>query len=400
MPATSQAGGVSGSDTADEQAPCPRPGAGAVARPRLTQRLEAASRAALTVLSAPAGFGKTTLLTEWLATLAGRARRPSPGCRWTPATTTPPLFWTYVVAAMRTAVRRRRRGAPCSCSRRRRPPTEAALAALLNDLGGLTGRTCCWCSTTTTSSRRPTMHDGMAFLLEHLPPQLHVVLATRADPPLPLARLRARGELVEVRAADLRFTVEEAAAYLNGPMGLRADDGRRRGAGRAHRGVDRRPAAGRAVDAGPRRRRARSSPGSPATTATSWTTSARRSWRASPPTCATSCCGRRPRAAHRPAVRRGHRTGRRQGDAGGARARQPVPRPARRPAAVVPLPPPVRRRPARPPARRAPRRGAPSCTGGPAPGSRPTATRRRRSATPWPAGTPTGPPTSWSSPCR
>ena len=63
----------------------------------------------------------------------------------------------------------------------------------------------------------------MAFLLEHLPPQLHLVLATRADPPLPLARLRARGELVEVRAADLRFTAEEAAAYLNESMGLDAD---------------------------------------------------------------------------------------------------------------------------------------------------------------------------------
>ena len=60
----------------------------------------------------------------------------------------------------------------------------------------------------------------MAFLLEHLPPQIHLVITTRADPPLPLARLRARGELVEIRAADLRFTPEEAAAYLNEVMGL------------------------------------------------------------------------------------------------------------------------------------------------------------------------------------
>ena len=64
------------------------------------------------------------------------------------------------------------------------------------------------------------VHDGMAFLLEHLPPQLHLVIASRADPPLPLARLRARGELVEIRAADLRFTPDEAAAYLNEVMGL------------------------------------------------------------------------------------------------------------------------------------------------------------------------------------
>ena len=72
----------------------------------------------------------------------------------------------------------------------------------------------------------PEVHDGMAFLLEHQPPQLHLVLATRVDPPLPLAQLRARGQLVEVRAADLRFTADEAAAYLNGSMGLglSADD--------------------------------------------------------------------------------------------------------------------------------------------------------------------------------
>ncbi len=65
------------------------------------------------------------------------------------------------------------------------------------------------------------VHDGMAFLLDHLPPRLHVVIAGRIDPALPLARLRARGELAEIRAAELRFTADEAAAYLNGTMGLR-----------------------------------------------------------------------------------------------------------------------------------------------------------------------------------
>jgi len=64
------------------------------------------------------------------------------------------------------------------------------------------------------------VQDGMAFLLDHLPPQLHVVIAGRADPALPLARLRGRGELVEIRAAELRFTPDEAAAYLNEMMGL------------------------------------------------------------------------------------------------------------------------------------------------------------------------------------
>ena len=71
-----------------------------------------------------------------------------------------------------------------------------------------------------------TLHETVAYLLEHLPPQVHLVLGGRADPPLPLARLRARGELLEVRAADLRFTAEESAAYFNDAMGLHltADD--------------------------------------------------------------------------------------------------------------------------------------------------------------------------------
>ena len=92
--------------------------------------------------------------------------------------------------------------------------------------------------------------DGMAFLLEHLPPQMHVVITTRADPPLPLARLRGRAELVEIRAADLRFTPEEAAAYLNEVMELEltaqdvaALEGRTEG-------LDRRPATGGALDPG------------------------------------------------------------------------------------------------------------------------------------------------------
>lgn len=180
------------------------------------------SRSALTVLSAPAGFGKTTLLTEWLAEgCAGGA-----AVAWLSLDrrdNDPTLFWTYVATAIQTAMDGVGNGALQVLSASSSPPIDTALAALLNELDGL--------STDLMLAlddyhlvETPAVHDGMAFLLEHQPRQLRVVLATRADPPLPLAQLRARGRLVEVRAADLRFTPDEAAAYLNGPMDLGLSD--------------------------------------------------------------------------------------------------------------------------------------------------------------------------------
>jgi LuxR family maltose regulon positive regulatory protein len=168
-------------------------------------------------LSAPAGFGKTTLLTEWLA--AGCA--DGAAVAWLSLDRRdhdPALFWTYVVTAIQTAVDGVGNTA-LQLLASSSPPTDAALAAPLNDIDGL--------STDIVLVlddyhlvETPEVHDGMTFLLEHQPRQLHLVLATRADPPLPMAQLRARGQLVEVRAADLRFTPDEAAAYLNGPMDL------------------------------------------------------------------------------------------------------------------------------------------------------------------------------------
>jgi LuxR family maltose regulon positive regulatory protein len=154
-----------------------------------------------------------------------RTKRLSRGCHWTGRRDNDPaLFWTYVVTAMQIAVDGIGTGALqllVSSS----PPIDAALAALLNDIDGL--------STDIVVVlddyhlvETPEVHDGITFLLEHQPPRLHLVLATRADPPLPMAQMRARGQLVEVRAADLRFTPDEAAAYLNGRMdlGLSHDD--------------------------------------------------------------------------------------------------------------------------------------------------------------------------------
>jgi LuxR family maltose regulon positive regulatory protein len=197
----------------------PRRRRGLVPRARLSERLSRGAESALTLVSAPAGFGKTTLLTEWLA--AASADELSVG--WLSLDqrdNDPALFWTYVVAALNTAAAPHSVGADAlSLLQSSQPPSEAALATLLNELSAVPHEVVLVLDDYHVIEA-PDVQDGMAFLLEHLPPQMHVVIATRADPPFPLARLRGRGELVDIRVADLRFTPDEAAAYLNGAMGL------------------------------------------------------------------------------------------------------------------------------------------------------------------------------------
>ena len=198
----------------------PRRRRGLVDRPRLAARFgDGRDRPALTLVSAPAGFGKTTLLTEWLADVDRTA--------WfsiDAGDDEPGVFWAYVIRALRSvapdvgeAAAAILAAAPASI--------EPVLASLLNDLDALDGDLHLVLDDYHLVGA-PEIHEGVAFLLEHLPPTAHLVVATRADPPLPLARLRARGELLEVRAADLRFTPDEARAYLNDAMGLSlgADD--------------------------------------------------------------------------------------------------------------------------------------------------------------------------------
>jgi LuxR family transcriptional regulator, maltose regulon positive regulatory protein len=195
----------------------PRRRRGVVGRPRLDERLSGAEASALTLVSAPAGFGKTTLLTEWLA--GGPAARHA--VAWLSldsADNDPALFFTYLIAALQT-VTPAVGATALSLLQSPQTPVEAALAALLNDLNGLPHDVVLVLDDYHVIATHD-IHEGMAYLLDHLPPQAHLVIAGRADPPLPLARLRARSELVEVRAADLRFTLDEAAAYLSDGMGL------------------------------------------------------------------------------------------------------------------------------------------------------------------------------------
>jgi len=188
-----------------------------VRRQRLRERLSAGAGSALTLVSAPAGFGKTTLLTEWLAAVHGD--RPSAG--WLSldeADNDPSLFWKYVVAALRSVAGKEVGAGALSLLESSQAPIDAVLTALINDLFAGSEDVILVLDDYHVIEA-PEVHDGVVFLLEHLPPRMHVVIASRADPPFSLARWRGEGGLTEIRAADLRFTAEESATYLYGAVG-------------------------------------------------------------------------------------------------------------------------------------------------------------------------------------
>ena len=199
----------------------PTPRRDLVRRPGLSQRLSRTPRPRLTLVSAPPGFGKTTLLAAWLD--ASGAERPVAWVSLEESERQPDSFWTYVVTALDTAAP----GVGATALpllQAPHPPIETVLAAVLNELSALPAGLDLVLDDYHLADG-PEIAAGVAFLLEHLPPDVHLVISTRADPDLPLARLRARGELVEVRAADLRFTLDEVAAYLNEIIGLDLDTG-------------------------------------------------------------------------------------------------------------------------------------------------------------------------------
>ena len=193
--------------------PPPRPTV--VPRPRLIARLHEGLHRKMTLISAPAGFGKTTLVGAWVAGI----ERPVAWLSLDEGDNDPARFLAYLVAALRTIAATIGEGVLGALQSPQPPPTDVMLTALLNELTTIPDRSVLVLDDYHLIDAEP-VDRALTFLLEHLPPQLHLVIATREDPQLPLARLRARGQLTELRAADLRFTGSEAAAFLNQVMGL------------------------------------------------------------------------------------------------------------------------------------------------------------------------------------
>jgi LuxR family transcriptional regulator, maltose regulon positive regulatory protein len=194
----------------------PRPRSQLVSRSHLTERLQQGMKRPLTLVSAPAGFGKTTLLAQWLA----ESGMPVAWLSLESEDNEPIRFFSYVLAALQTLPPQLGTVARALLEASPGVALERVLTVLINDLLERATDTFALALDDYHVIETESIHRGMAFLLEHLPPQMHLVIATRADPPLPLMRLRARGQLSEVRATDLRFDLDEARAFLQTVMGL------------------------------------------------------------------------------------------------------------------------------------------------------------------------------------
>jgi len=204
-----------------------------VHRPRLLERLDGGLHRKLTLVSAPAGFGKTTVVTEWLDRLRGETHQEDSiknRIAWLSldeGDNDPARFLSYFIAALNQIEgidTNFGAGSLAMLQSPQPPPIEAVLTPLINEIAGLAAarisdRILFVLDDYHLIDSHP-IQDILSFLLENKPPQLHLVITTREDPLLPLPRLRARGQLTELRAADLRFTSTEAAEFLNQVMGL------------------------------------------------------------------------------------------------------------------------------------------------------------------------------------
>src|ERR671910_801223 len=190
-----------------------------VPRPRLREALVRNEGRRLTLVSAPAGFGKTTLLSEWLEE-SSEDGRPVAWLSLEEADNDPARFLAYLVSALQSALGEGiGEGVQASLRLPEFPPVEAVVGVLINELSDVRDEVTIVLDDYHVIHSGP-IHEATSFLLEHLPENVHLVISSRADPPLPLAKLRARDQVTEIRAAALRFTTEEATAFLKGVMGL------------------------------------------------------------------------------------------------------------------------------------------------------------------------------------
>jgi len=193
----------------------PPRGANLVSRPSLIQRLNDGLHRKLTLISAPAGFGKTTLVTEWLSGVD----LPQAWLSLDEEDNDPARFFTYLLAALRNIDLNIGQAAQAMLQSPQPPPPEAFLTSLINDIAAVPEPFIIVLDDYHLLHTLP-IHQQLAFLIEHLPPQMHLVIAGREDPPMPLARLRARGQMTDIRQVDLEFTEEEAASFFRHVMCL------------------------------------------------------------------------------------------------------------------------------------------------------------------------------------
>ena len=193
----------------------PKPRPKIVTRPHLIEQLNEGLYRKLTLISAPAGFGKTTLLSQWIPTSLRCVTWLSLDSEDNEIT----RFWAYFISSLQGLRSDLGAAALKLLQSPQDPPITSVLMTLINDI------------TTFPDDFAMVLDDyhmidstavdnALSFLLEHMPPQMHLVITTREDPNLPLSRLRARGQLTELRIADLRFTPSEAVEFLNQMMGL------------------------------------------------------------------------------------------------------------------------------------------------------------------------------------
>ena len=193
--------------------PIPRPKI--VLRPRLIDQLNMGLHRKLTIISAPAGFGKTTLVSEWIAS----CERPVAWLSLDEGDNDLARFLTYLITALQTILPKIGIETLRLLQSAQPPPSESVLHTLLNEVVAIPNNVILVLDDFHVTENKE-VDTAMTFLLEHLPPQLHLVITTREDPNLPLARFRARDQLTELRATDLQFTNSEAAEFLNQVMGL------------------------------------------------------------------------------------------------------------------------------------------------------------------------------------